>query len=105
MPGDETPPTLDPMSPLASRHRARDNDSARCHQGGRGERPADMTDGSKSWIVFRVAAPDAGGGRTTFGVCERGEWKALDQLRPGHLALVRAGFPTEAAAEQFARAG
>ena len=55
-----------------------------------------------SWVVYRTGA-DARHGPVN-GVCEQGEWDAMERERPGRHTLVRCGIASEAEAETIARA-
>jgi hypothetical protein len=55
-----------------------------------------------SWVVYRTTFDRKAAEMTA--VCEQGEWDAMERDQPGRRTLLKAGFPTEGAAEQFARA-
>jgi hypothetical protein len=54
-----------------------------------------------TWVVYRMTIH--GKPSDTNAVCERDEWDAMEQARPGYHTLVKAGIATEAEAEWFAR--
>jgi hypothetical protein len=56
---------------------------------------------AEAWVVYSYptkASPDG-----MRGVCEQGEWDALDRAKPGFYTLIQAGIEHEGEAERLAR--
>ncbi len=54
-----------------------------------------------SWVVYQMTLKGQPSGINA--VCEQGEWDDMEQDRPGHHTLVRAGIASECEAEKLAR--
>ena len=54
-----------------------------------------------SWVVYEMTVKGRPSGMNA--VCEQGEWDDMEQDRPGHHTLVRAGIENECEAEKLAR--
>lgn len=54
-----------------------------------------------SWVVYAVLHKGEPTGAN--GVCEQGEWAAMERANPGGHRLIREGIASEAAAERLAR--
>jgi hypothetical protein len=55
----------------------------------------------ESWVVYQTV--NKGVVSVQNSVCERDEWAALEQLRPGSQVLVQQGIASEGVAERLAR--
>ena len=57
----------------------------------------------ESWVVYEMKIHGKMSGMAA--VCEQEEWEAMERAQPGHHLLIKAGIPSEGAAEQLARCG
>jgi hypothetical protein len=55
----------------------------------------------ESWVIYQTV--NKGVVSVQNSVCERDEWAALEQLRPGSQVLVQQGIASEGVAERLAR--
>jgi hypothetical protein len=56
---------------------------------------------NESWVIYQTINKGVVTGPNS--VCERDEWEALEQLRPGAQVLVQQGISSEGVAERLAR--
>jgi hypothetical protein len=61
------------------------------------------TEKSMSWVVYRMTLH--GKKCEMHGVCEQGEWDAMERVQPGYHTLVQASITNEGEAERLARSG
>jgi hypothetical protein len=54
-----------------------------------------------AWAVYRTPVKNCPEGRR--GVCEQGEWEAMDRAKPGFFTLVQGHIGNEGEAERLAR--
>ena len=56
---------------------------------------------NESWVIYQTVSKGVVSAQNS--VCERDEWAALEQLRPGAQVMVRQGIASEGVAERLAR--
>ncbi len=54
-----------------------------------------------AWVVYTITPH--GKHLPVNGICEQGEWDAMQAAQPGHYTLVRSGIGNEGEAERLAR--
>src|SRR5215831_11730037 len=68
-----------------------------------GAQPVARAEKPETWVVYEMKINGKMSGMAA--VCEQGEWEAMERLQPGQHLLIKAGIPSEGAAEQLARRG